>query len=104
MTDALRNPFRIGDYELDAMLSEQQARVLWQIHDGDRIVVDTRGATFAWERGGTKPRQYLVQALIDNQWIVSPCSLGPLFGEQHDGRLTVRGLHALSRYRNHHRV
>jgi hypothetical protein len=54
MTDALRKRFCIGDYELDATPSEQQAQVLWRIYDGDRIVADTRGATYAWERGGKK--------------------------------------------------
>ena len=81
------NPICIGDYELDVLPSEQ----LWRIYDGDRIVVDTRGATFAWERGGAKPRQYLVKALLYHQWVLPPCPHGPLFGEPTDGALTLRG-------------
>jgi hypothetical protein len=86
------------------MPSDQQAKVRWRIYGGDRIVIDTRGVAFAWERGGKKPRPYLVDSLLNNQWILPPCPDGPLFGDQHDGRLTTRGEHALLRYRNHHHV
>jgi hypothetical protein len=81
------NPFRIGNHELDAMPSDQQAKALWRIYDGDRIILDTRGATFTWKRGGAKPRRYLIESLLDNQWVLPPRPDGPLFGQQGDGRL-----------------
>jgi hypothetical protein len=100
MNGAQHGLFRIDDYELDTMPTDQQATALRRIYDGDRIVIDIRGATFTWERGGPKPRRYLIESLLNSQWVMPPCPDGPLFGEQRDGRLTVRGEYALLRYRD----
>ena len=87
-------------YELDAMPTRQQAALLWRIKDGDRIVTAPNGKGFAWERGPGRPHRATVNSCIDNCSITHPCPDGPCFGEQYQGRLTVRGQHALLRYQS----
>jgi hypothetical protein len=88
------------NYDLDATPSEKQGRILWRIRDGDRIVTRPGGRGYAWERGGRPPPKDAVARLLDNQWIISPCRDGPLFGQQRDGCLTNRGEFALLRYQS----
>ena len=85
-------------YQLDAMPTRQQAAMLPRIEDGDRIVAAPSGKGFVWERGPGGPHHAVINSLINNQ---SPgrTSDGPLFGEDHQGRLTVRGQFTLIRYR-----
>jgi hypothetical protein len=94
------NPFSPHAYDLDLTPNLAQAKVLRRIADGDRLVLDRDGRRFAWERGGPRPPAKLVDRLLDNQWVLPPCADGPLFGDDRDGRLTVRGEHALVRYRD----
>jgi hypothetical protein len=97
MTD---NPFDPRSYDLDLMPTNAEAEILQQIHAGDRLVRSTSGKAFVWERGAARPHQCHVYRCLANQWVLPPCPDGPLFGGQHDGRLTVRGEFALVRYQN----
>jgi hypothetical protein len=92
------DPFRIGDYTLDAIPTEREAAAMRRLRDGDRIVVSRSGKGFVWETGPGSIRKYLVEALIDNQWVSAPCPDGPLFGEPSDGCLNLRGSWALRRH------
>jgi hypothetical protein len=94
------NPFGPRTYQLDITLTHAEAEILQQIQAGDRLVRSTSGKAFVWERGAARPHQGHVFRCLANQWVLPPCPDGPLFGDQHDGRLTVRGEHALIRYRN----
>jgi hypothetical protein len=94
------NPFDPRAYELDIMPTCAEAEILQQIHAGDRLVRSTSGKAFVWERGAARLYQGHVFRCLANQWVLPPCPDGPLFGDQHDGRLTVRGEHALIRYHN----
>jgi hypothetical protein len=82
------------------MPTSTEAAILEQIHAGDRLVRSTSGKAFVWERGAARPHQGHAFRCLANQWVLSPCPDGPLFGDQHDGRLTTRGQFALARYHN----
>jgi hypothetical protein len=91
------DPHTLTDgYELDVLPSRREAEVLRRLRSGDRIVV-VGGSGYAFERGLDRLRAYLVRSLLNQQWISPPCPDGPLFGVPTDGRMNLRGSHALRR-------
>jgi hypothetical protein len=93
------DPFALSDgYALDALPSDNAARILRQLRAGDRILTARGGRGYVWERSPAKLRRYLVEAILDKAWASPPCPDGPLFGEPTDGTLNLRGSHALRRF------
>ena len=88
------DPFALPDgYALDVLPSDNEAKILRQLHDGDRILTARDGRGYVWERSPGKLRRYLVD------WISPPHPAGPLFGEPEDGTLNLRGSYALFRWK-----
>jgi hypothetical protein len=77
-----------------------QSAALQRLADGDRLVLDRGGRSWAWEHGGPRPERKVVAQLLAEEWAYPPHPDGPLFGDPGDGALSGAGEQALDHYRN----